>query len=134
MQTSKAGSETAAISEAIGRLISLNLRMSSPIKPRERLKEIIRQLEGIGGSQSIGFGAARVRSLPDGVAQVLQEYIDETEDRLPYDEQARAELSAPAHKQLPLKPIGDLCPECGEATLVREEGCRKCYNCGYSEC
>ncbi len=134
MQTSKAGSETAAISEAIGRLISLNLRMSSPIKPRERLKEIIRQLEGIGGSQSIGFGAARVRSLPDGVAQVLQEYIDETEDRLPYDEQARAELSTPAHKQLPLKPIGDLCPECGEATLVREEGCRKCYNCGYSEC
>jgi hypothetical protein len=30
--------------------------------------------------------------------------------------------------------IGDLCPECGEAAVVNEEGCRKCYSCGYSEC
>jgi ribonucleoside-diphosphate reductase alpha chain len=30
--------------------------------------------------------------------------------------------------------IGDLCPECGEAAVVNEEGCRKCYACGYSEC
>ena len=28
----------------------------------------------------------------------------------------------------------DLCPECGDATLVYEEGCKKCYGCGYSEC
>jgi ribonucleoside-diphosphate reductase alpha chain len=30
--------------------------------------------------------------------------------------------------------IGDLCPECGAAAVVNEEGCRKCYGCGYSEC
>jgi ribonucleoside-diphosphate reductase alpha chain len=30
--------------------------------------------------------------------------------------------------------IGDLCPECGEAAVVNEEGCRKCYACGFSEC
>ena len=29
---------------------------------------------------------------------------------------------------------GDLCPECGEAAVVNEEGCRKCYACGFSEC
>ena len=28
----------------------------------------------------------------------------------------------------------DICPKCGEATLVYEEGCKKCYSCGYSEC
>jgi ribonucleoside-diphosphate reductase alpha chain len=28
----------------------------------------------------------------------------------------------------------DLCPGCGEASLVFEEGCKKCYSCGYSEC
>jgi hypothetical protein len=28
----------------------------------------------------------------------------------------------------------ELCPECGEASMVNEEGCRKCYSCGYSEC
>ncbi|MCC7451477.1 MAG: adenosylcobalamin-dependent ribonucleoside-diphosphate reductase [Anaerolineae bacterium] len=134
IHTSKAGSELAAISEAIGRLISLVLRVHSPITPRERLKEIVRQLEGIGGGHSTGFGAERVRSLPDGVAQALQEYLDETSELA--DEEPRARLTAPTGQmQLPtLKAIGDLCPECGEATLINEEGCRKCHTCGYSEC
>lgn len=26
------------------------------------------------------------------------------------------------------------CPECGRGVLVTEEGCRKCYSCGYSKC
>ncbi len=132
IHTSKAGSETAAISEAIGRLSSLILRLASPVKPRERLKEIIDQLDGIGGGRSTGFGAERVRSLPDGVAQVLMEYLDETSERDQENGDARPELAA-GHKQLPLK-IGDLCPECGEPSVVNEEGCRKCYSCGYSEC
>ena len=35
----------------------------------------------------------------------------------------------------PLRKIGDLCPECGQVAIVNEEeGCRKCYACGYSEC
>ena len=28
----------------------------------------------------------------------------------------------------------DLCPECGGGSLAYEEGCKKCYACGYSEC
>ncbi len=155
--TSKAGSETAAVSEAIGRLISLALRLSSPITPRERLTEIIRQLEGIGGGRSTGFGAARVRSLPDGIAQILQEYIDETSNSVgmpsaPYnlhlngaqhtdhsDPHDDSHLSSPNGYTSPAtvaarRAIGDLCPECGEPTLVNEEGCRKCYSCGHSEC
>jgi ribonucleoside-diphosphate reductase alpha chain len=34
----------------------------------------------------------------------------------------------------PGQKIGDLCPECGQASVVNEEGCRKCYSCGFSEC
>jgi ribonucleoside-diphosphate reductase alpha chain len=150
--TSKAGSETAAVSEAIGRLISLILRFTSPISPRERLKVIVRQLEGIGGGRSTGFGPTRVRSLPDGIAQVIQEYIDETEsdealaqatararghqDRVGSNGEGQAQIGAGTSKStLPIsQPIGDLCPECGEAALVNEEGCRKCHSCGYSEC
>ena len=37
-------------------------------------------------------------------------------------------------EQPPLLKIGDLCPECGQASVVNEEGCRKCYSCGFSEC
>ena len=34
----------------------------------------------------------------------------------------------------PMLKIGDICPECGQASVINEEGCRKCYSCGYSEC
>ena len=75
INTSKAGSETAAVSEAIGRLISYILRLASPVVPTDRLREVVRQLAGIGGGRSLGFGPNRVRSLPDGVGQVLEMYL-----------------------------------------------------------
>jgi ribonucleoside-diphosphate reductase alpha chain len=28
----------------------------------------------------------------------------------------------------------DICSECGEAAMIYEEGCNKCYNCGFSKC
>jgi ribonucleoside-diphosphate reductase alpha chain len=143
INTAKAGSETAAVSEAIGRLISYTLRLSSPIAPANRLGEVIRQLAGIGGGRSLGFGSNRVRSLPDGVAQILEEYIQQREERLREDDapsgppnsaNGNGHHAEPHPFEPPLFKIGDLCPECGEAAVVNEEGCRKCYACGFSEC
>jgi len=150
LNSAKAGSETAAISEAIGRLISYILRLASPIAARERLAEVVRQLSGIGGGRSLGFGPNRVRSLPDGVGQVLDEYLTgrkthqvvEIDDKPAgnvslLDPTSEMQLQSPEidiqYAPLSTK-MGDLCPECGEATMVNEEGCRKCYTCGYSEC
>jgi ribonucleoside-diphosphate reductase alpha chain len=122
------------------------LRIASPVLPRERLKEIVKQLSGIGGGRSLGFGPNRVRSLPDGVAQTLAEYLDDSEE---YQE-AAANGDNGIYGKYHIRPsdipekssssalsslkIGDLCPECGQAAVVNEEGCRKCYACGYSEC
>jgi len=139
INTAKAGSETAAVSEAIGRLISYILRLASPIPPRDRLAEVVNQLSGIGGGRSLGFGPHRVRSLPDGVGQVLNEFLkgemdsELVEKRLVgiglVDEDLVKSSGGVAKQKM-----GDLCPECGEATMVSEEGCRKCYTCGFSEC
>ncbi len=155
INTAKAGSETAAVSEAIGRLISYVLRLASPIPPRERMAEVVRQLSGIGGGRSLGFGPNRVRSLPDGVGQVLDEYLagktthhaDEVEEKSagPHIEQPVQDMlttaAAPESHPQPAASArqaalttSELCPECGEASMVNEEGCRKCYSCGYSEC
>jgi ribonucleoside-diphosphate reductase alpha chain len=139
INTAKAGSETAAVSEAIGRLISYILRLASPIPPRDRLTEIVSQLSGIGGGRSLGFGPHRVRSLPDGVGQVLNEYLKSENDLIITGK----EISGNGHLgDVQMEPelehsipkMGDLCSECGEATMVSEEGCRKCYTCGFSEC
>ena len=141
INTAKAGSETAAVSEAIGRLISYILRMSSPISPTDRMREIVRQLLGIGGGRSLGFGPNRVRSLPDGIGQVLDLYLREKDgvDSVK-DEKSNGngstghKIEAEAEAASQIMKIGDLCPECGEAAVVNEEGCRKCYACGFSEC
>ncbi len=135
INTAKAGSETAAHSEAMGRLISYVLRIASPVEPRGRLKIVMDQLAGIGGGRSLGFGPNRVRSLPDGIAKALDEYLYQQH----WEQETEKEIIP--SDQLPIpglaqsgSPIGELCPECGHATLINEEGCRKCYTCGYSEC
>ncbi len=130
----KVGSEGAAMSEAMGRLISLVLRLPSHISPTERLDMVINELEGIGGSRSIGFGSNRVTSLPDALAHVLREDL-----ALHRDQDADYLISEPEPEPQQLELMAatlnaDLCPECGHSTFVRIEGCKKCYSCGHSEC
>jgi ribonucleoside-diphosphate reductase alpha chain len=101
----------------------------------------------------MGLGPNRVRSLPDGIGQVLDMYLREKSGALPVMEEKkngngvighkieeesedafRLEGIQPTSEAVQWVKIGDLCPECGEAAVVNEEGCRKCYACGYSEC
>ncbi|NDD29076.1 MAG: adenosylcobalamin-dependent ribonucleoside-diphosphate reductase [Proteobacteria bacterium] len=116
----KAGSDISAVSEAIGRLVSLVLRLPSPLSPAERLREIVSQMREIGGARPIGLGPNRVRSLPDAIAQVLAEFAGVERGGSP----SQTDRPSPS----------DFCPECGGATLVFEEGCASCKSCGYSYC
>ena len=124
-QVGKGGSDTMAVAEALGRLISLVLRLPSPLSAHRRLEEVISQLSRIGGAQATGFGNAKVLSLPDALARTLAEHIGQVKG----DSGAQR---PPAHAEA--RRIGDLCKECGQATLIYEEGCKKCMSCGYTEC
>lgn len=141
----KGGMHTMADAEAIGRLASISLRVAG-INRREVAQRIVQQLRGIGGSSHIGFGKDRVMSLADAVAKILAEDMalsaSETEERKPevmplqLSEEAASKRDDVVAKPLtlPLMAGADLCPECGEATFVREDGCEKCYSCGFSKC
>jgi len=136
----KAGSDVAAMAEALGRVISLTLRVASPVSAKERVKQVFNQLIGIGGSKSLGFGDKRVRSLPDAIAKVLAMHFD-FKLKNGNGSQTAEVLAKPVpvsvltQQALPVPRADyDLCPSCGEASLAYEEGCKKCYSCGYSEC
>jgi ribonucleoside-diphosphate reductase alpha chain len=129
LNVGKAGSDVSAVSEAIGRLISLVLRMPGTLPPAERLRWVMDEMAGIGGGRPMGFGANRVRSLPDGIAQVLADYLSE-HPTVESNEVPAEQLALPIGQRA----IGDICPECGEASFLNVEGCRKCHVCGYSEC
>jgi ribonucleoside-diphosphate reductase alpha chain len=123
LQVGKGGSDTMAVAEALGRLISLVLRMPSPLTAQRRLEEVISQLSRIGGAQPMGFGPSKILSLPDAIARTLAEHI--------------GQVKSPEDAALPVagkKAVGDLCKECGQATFIYEEGCKKCLSCGFNEC
>jgi ribonucleoside-diphosphate reductase alpha chain len=124
VQVGKGGSDTMAVAEALGRLISLTLRLPSPLTPQRRLEEVISQLSRIGGAQPMGFGAGKVLSLPDALGRTLAEHIG----------QIKAPGSPSDARADERRRIGDLCKECGQATFVYEEGCKKCLSCGFNEC
>jgi ribonucleoside-diphosphate reductase alpha chain len=144
----KAGSDVQADAEAMGRMISLQLRTTAPHNRRDMLKLIIDQLQNIGGARPVGFGANRVLSLPDAVAQALQtHYFNEEQPQqlgLPINGGTVNATPAPkATKSLPIEnghhahediTGADMCPECGTISLVRAEGCRRCLTCDYTEC
>lgn len=86
-QIGKAGSDVAAFTEAIARLVSLAFR--SGVDPHE----VVEQLRGIGGSRSVGFGPNRVLSVPDAIAQFLDDYLSGKIDRDPVDEVAAGQIT-----------------------------------------
>jgi ribonucleoside-diphosphate reductase alpha chain len=123
LQVGKGGSDIMAVAEALGRLISLTLRMPSPLSPQRRLAEVISQLSRIGGAQPMGFGPTKILSLPDAIARTLAEHIGQVKP-----------VSALSVAAAEKRPVGDLCKECGQATFIYEEGCKKCLSCGFNEC
>ncbi len=129
--------------EAIGRLISLALRFGVPVA------DVHTQLRGISSDRAVGFGANKVLSVPDAIAQAIalreQEKAGIQEELIP-------ELAPPAglggvlevaaplpSPQLPLvgydpgETFIGTCPDCS-SQLEFAEGCQKCHVCGYSEC
>src|SRR4030042_5869788 len=71
----KAGSDITADAEALGRLVSLALRIPSEYSPKEVARQVVNQLTGIGGASQRGFGNGRIYSLADAISKVLSEYL-----------------------------------------------------------
>ena len=107
----KSGRSITAKAEAIGRLVSLALRAG--IEPIA----IVRQLKGIGGEHPVFQKKGLLLSIPDAIAWIL--------------ENRYLKSSVSVHSTNGL--TKQLCPECGNE-LVFEEGCNKCYGCGFTKC
>ena len=147
-----------ADAEAMGRLVSLSLRLArnaANVDPKSVAQKISAQLRGIGGASHVGFGKDRVMSLADAIAKALAEdmainetgseksepevenlplNLTESENHAGADDVVAAQIPLSAGPSDSTQKTADLCPECGQASFVFEEGCKKCYSCGYSMC
>ncbi|MCH7642767.1 MAG: hypothetical protein IIC30_05765, partial [Chloroflexi bacterium] len=147
----KAGGNDAAMAEAVSRLTSLALR--SGVDP----DDIIKQLRGITDIPVWDNGDL-IRSVPDAISLILERVaksgpmptgpVDGQESaqigmfkRPEPDElgllstrNAEAtEITSQAGSTMAAALMSEMCPDCN-ASLAHEEGCAKCYSCGYSRC
>ncbi|MGI6542728.1 MAG: LAGLIDADG family homing endonuclease [Limnochordia bacterium] len=118
----KAGSDIAAMSEALGRLATMFLKHAGMKSSDEKVGMLVKQLSDIGGSTSVGFGANRVSSVPDALAKTLKFHVEDSKRSRGIEVYISSGSSM------------DICPTCGVAALAREEGCFVCKACGYSKC
>lgn len=130
-----------ADAEAIGRLISLALRSGIS------LCDVHKQLRGISSDRAVGLGPSKVLSGPDAIAQVIEKFLEEKEGvqqtlAIQPVEQGRKTNGGTQTAQRPViqryqesvaRVFMGVCVECG-SSMTFEEGCAKCYACGYSEC
>ena len=131
VEIGKGGSDIKAMAEAMGRLMSLLLRLASPVTPIEKVQEMVNQIRGIGGARSFGFGKDKVLSLPDAVGKALEEHYGVQG----YDNHINSNSESPVPEiEHPHGVAADICPICGHAAFVRQEGCMSCHACGHSEC
>jgi len=123
----KAGTDVSNLAEAMGRLVSLALRHGATIGG------IANQLEGIGGYGNFNS------SVPHAIGKVMSELNKDSvhatgaivpEAMIP--EERKAVRAKPAVKSQ--EKTGQLCPNCNQFSLIREEGCSKCSNCSHSAC
>ena len=140
-QLGKGGDVANSDLEAICRLLSLWLRSNGS------LELAIKQLTGIGSSLTVPTRDGRIMSLGDGLATALRRYIS-ARDQFGLENLllGRVDASAVELKRggAPSGGPGNngpkgaerfklKCPQCASA-LAFEEGCAKCYGCGYSQC
>ncbi|WP_079908976.1 adenosylcobalamin-dependent ribonucleoside-diphosphate reductase [Paenibacillus sp. 32352] len=134
LNVGKAGSDVFAMSEALGRVISLFLRYGDH---GNKVQLLTKHLKGIGGSGAIGFGANRVESIADAVAKALEmhgDFSDEADAYVTATQEVVTETTAQYAVNRQSATSLDLCPSCGSASLINTEGCKNCSNCGYSRC
>ncbi len=107
----RSGRSITAKAEAIGRLVSLALRSGIDVR------DVVKQLKGIGGEHPVFQKKGLLLSIPDAVGWVLENrYLQDQKVRI-----SGADLDKPG------------CPECG-AELLFQEGCFVCRACGYTKC
>ena len=127
IQLGKSGSSSNALTEAIGRLISLALR--SGIDPME----IVDQLKGIRSMPTWDDGEV-ILSCPDGIGKVLEKHLKvEQLGIFPEDKKAKRVTYEVKYKDTTYSSTGEICPECGGAMIYAED-CLTCPHCGFSKC
>jgi ribonucleoside-diphosphate reductase alpha chain len=121
--------------DGLCKILSLDMRVLDPAWVGMKLKKLLDFPEPLGDFMAFVPGSRKQETFPSTVSYlarlILHRYamlgILEQDGR---PKQQMGILEAPASKQTPVM-AGAKCPDCGNKTLIRRDGCDYCTACGY---
>ena len=139
----KAGGNDSAMAEALSRMISLGLRTG--VSPTDVIDQLINIVD-----VPVWDRGRQILSVPDAIAKVMLEHaatppkgtlapgVDPVQTAL-LEPPKSNEIGMPQSNSIgnmasKARLATETCPECFDPNMAYEEGCLKCYTCGYSKC
>jgi len=110
-------------------LSALTITISAIMRRTEDPSFLIEDLKTVRGAQGAWVQGRYVNGVVALIAEVMRRHMANLGLGEPEDEPAGAPPPAD-----PGAPMGEICPKCHAPTVFRQEGCKKCLNCGYSTC
>ena len=121
--------------DGLCKMLSLDMRVLDPAWIGMKLRKLLDFPEPLGDFMAFVPGSRKQQTYPSTIAYVAQLILHRYamlgilgEDGLPRLQMGI--LASPTEKRSPLM-AGAPCPECGNSTLIRKDGCDYCTACGY---
>ncbi len=124
--------------DGLCKLLSLDMRVIDPAWIGMKLRKLLNYGEPLGDFMARVPGSAKMQSYPSTVSYVATLIIHRyamlgvlDEHGYPVQQMGVLEIPEGQIKPTGIKPLtGKVCKECGNATLIRKDGCEFCTSCG----
>jgi len=121
--------------DGLCKILSLDMRVLDPAWVGMKLKKLLEFPEPLGDFMAFVPGSRRQQTYPSTVSYLARLILHRYqmlgllgEDGAP--KQQMGILESPSEKR-PFILAGAKCPECGNKTLIRRDGCDYCTACGF---
>ncbi|GAB6049509.1 hypothetical protein JCM16106_03530 [Hydrogenophilus islandicus] len=121
--------------DGLTRILSLDMRVIDPAWIGMKLRKLLNYPEPLGDFMAFVPGEHRQSNFPSTVSYVAQLIIHRYAmlgilDERGYPVQEMGLMQHPHRDDEPLLMQGKRCPECGNQTMIRKDGCDFCTACG----
>ncbi|QID17711.1 adenosylcobalamin-dependent ribonucleoside-diphosphate reductase [Nitrogeniibacter mangrovi] len=121
--------------DGLARILSLDMRVMDPAWIGMKLRKLVDYPEPLGDFMAFVPGSRKQQNYPSTVAYLAQLIIHRYAmlgvlDEKGYPVQEMGILEAPRDDNEPKLMQGSLCPECGNYSMIRKDGCDFCTACG----